>query len=178
MNMNHRITFLIGASGSGKTAVARRLEAAQLASIQICYFDSIGVPDVSDMIRDYGSGEEWQRTKTREWVAIISDQYLAANDVLLDGQTRPSFIEEACSVSNISSFDILLLDCADDVRRARLAERGQPDLATERMMDWARYLRNECRRRSLPIVDTTNETIDDVASSIAQLMGRHVDLRC
>jgi hypothetical protein len=32
--------------------VARRLEATQLASLQICYFDSIGVPDASEMIRD------------------------------------------------------------------------------------------------------------------------------
>jgi adenylate kinase family enzyme len=175
--MSHRITFLIGASGSGKTAAAQRLEAAQLAQLQICYFDSIGVPDVSDMIREYGSGEEWQRVKTREWVAAIRDRYLATNDVLLDGQTRPSFIDEACRTCKIGTFDILLLDCTDDVRRARLAERRQAHLATERMMDWARYLRNECQRRNLPIIDTTNETINDVATSIAQFMGRGVPLR-
>ena len=170
--MKHRITFLIGASGVGKTTVAQRFEAAQLAQLQVCYFDRIGVPDVSDMIREYGSGEEWQRVKTREWVAAIKDRYLATNDVLLDGQTRPSFIEETCRVCKISMFDILLLDCTDDVRRARLAARGQPELATEQMMDWARYLRSECHRRNLPIVDTTNETIGDVAASIAQFMGR------
>ena|SRR5437868_2437318 len=170
--MNHRILFLIGASGAGKTAVAQGLEAAQLASLQICYFDRIGVPDVSDMIREYGSGEQWQRVKTIEWVATIRDQYLATNDVLLEAQTCPSFIEEACSVGKVGSFDTLLLDCADDVRRARLAERRQADLATEQMMDWARYLRNECRRRNLPIIDTTNETINDVVKSVMQFMGR------
>src|SRR5215216_4799 len=170
--MTHRITFLIGASGAGKTAAAQRLEAAQLASLRICYFDSIGVPDISDMIREYGSGEEWQRVKTHEWVATIRDRYLATSDVLLDGQTRPSFIDEACRVRNVGLFDILLLDCADDIRRARLAERHQADLATERMLDWARHLRNECRRRNLPIIDTANETIDDVVTSIMQFMGR------
>jgi dephospho-CoA kinase len=170
--MNHRISFLIGASGAGKTAVARRLEARELASLQICYFDRIGVPDVSDMIREYGSGEEWQRVKTHEWVATIRDQYLATNDVLLDAQTRPSFIEQACSVGKVGLFDILLLDCTDDIRRARLAERRQADLATKKMMDWARYLRNECRRRNLPIIDTTNRTINDVVISVMQFMGR------
>jgi dephospho-CoA kinase len=170
--MKHRILFLIGASGAGKTTVARGLEAAQLASLQICYFDRIGVPDVSDMIREYGSGEEWQRVKTLEWVATIRDRYLATNDVLLDAQTRPSFIEEACSVGKVGSFDILLLDCDDDIRRARLAERRQADLATKQMLDWARHLRNECRRRNVPIIDTTNETINDVVKSVMQFMGR------
>jgi adenylate kinase family enzyme len=169
--MNHRISFLIGASGAGKTAVAQRLEAAGLASLQVCYFDRGGVPDASDMIREYGSGEAWQRVRTREWVETIRDQHLATNDVLLDAQTRPSFIEEACSVAKVGAFDIILLDCADDVRRARLAERCQAYLAIEEMMDWARYLRNECRRRNLPIIDTTNETIHDVVMSVVQLMG-------
>ena len=170
--MKHRITFLIGASGAGKTAAAERLEAAQLGCLQICYFDRIGVPDVSAMVREYGSGEEWQRVKTHEWVAIIKSRYLATSDVLLDLQTRPSFIEEACRVQKIDLFDILLLDCADDVRNARLSKRYQLDLATRQMAAWARYLREECRRRNLPVIDTTNATIDGVVASIMQLIGR------
>jgi dephospho-CoA kinase len=169
--MSNQILFLIGASGAGKTAVAERLESGNSASLKVCYFDRIGVPHMSDMIRDFGSGEEWQRIKTHEWVQSIKNQYLPLSDVLLDGQTRPGFIEEACGASRTTSFRIVLLDCADEVRRARLTKRHQADLATDQMMEWARYLRNDCRRRGLPIVDTTHREIDDVAMSVMQFIG-------
>jgi adenylate kinase family enzyme len=168
--MPHRLTFLIGASGAGKSAVSEKIAAANLPHLIVCHFDRIGIPSERDMIREHGSGEGWQRAKTLEWARVISAQHLSRNDVILDAQVRPSFIEEACGISGISRMAIILLDCSDDVRRARLIERAQPELANEQMTNWARYLRAEMQVRRLPIIDTSKVTIAEVAKQVMQLV--------
>jgi len=47
------------------------------------------------------------------------------------------------------------MDCCDSVRVARLTnDRRQPDLATEDMMNWGRFLREEAKRGGYEILDT------------------------
>jgi adenylate kinase family enzyme len=168
--MPHKLTFLIGASGAGKSAVSERIAAANLPHLLVCHFDRIGVPSERERIREYGSDGAWQRAKTHEWARMISEQHLPTNDVILDAQVRPSFIEEACQMCGIEGMGTILLDCSDDVRRARLAQRGQPELANEQMTNWARYLRAEMQARRLPIIDTSKVTIDEVTKQVMQLV--------
>ena len=48
--------------------------------------------------------------------------------------------------------------------------RGQPELASDRMTSWAVYFRGEADARGLPIIDTTDLTVDEVASELEALL--------
>ncbi len=50
---------------------------------------------------------------------------------------------------------MILMDCDDETRTRRLTqERGQPELANPRMMDWARFLRREAHEAGCEVLDT------------------------
>lgn len=156
---DHHVFFLIGAAGVGKTTAAKQVDTAS-PSVAVCYFDEIGVPSHEEMVAAYGSPEEWQRAKTIEWAQIIADTYLPRGDVILDTQTRPPFIHDACRQAGIDNYRIVLFDCSDEVRAERLTARGQPELETPDMENWARYLRRECAAdpRCVVINTTTKPT--------------------
>lgn len=156
-----KIIFIIGASGSGKTTVLKNLEKQLPEQYLLLHFDSIGVPSVDAMIAQFGSVEEWQRIKTIEWVSKICKDYSENLRVILDAQTRPSFIKEACELCDVS-YEVILLDCNDIERKKRLVARGHAELANENMMNWAAFLRRECQLHNYIIIDTTTHTIDEV----------------
>src|SRR6185369_13973279 len=116
------------------------------------------VPPVDEMIREYGSQEEWQRAHTISWVGQMKERFLPDNDILFDMQTRPLFIEEACKKSGISSYEIILFDCSDEERKRRLIVRGQPELAHADMMNWAKHLREKCIEGGHPIIENSGLT--------------------
>jgi dephospho-CoA kinase len=167
----HKIVFVTGASGSGKTTLLQDLEQRHMFHAQFCYFDSIGVPSTEAMEEEYGSGEEWQRQTTIQWVKDIKSTYLTDVDVILDGQMRLGFILEACKRYDIENFDIILLDCSDSERMRRLVDRGQPELANKTMMSWATFLRNEVQHTNKAVVlDTTNKSLKDSTQSLLELI--------
>ena len=47
-----RLVILIGASGSGKTTIARAIEHRYPDEVEVLYFDRIGVPPVEEMIAE------------------------------------------------------------------------------------------------------------------------------
>jgi dephospho-CoA kinase len=168
----HTIYFVIGASGSGKTSAVHALKNNGLSGLRTFFFDSIGVPSPEERIEKWGSGDGWQRAMTIEWVKRIKSD-LANSKVLLDGQTRPSFIDEACEIHDITSYKVILIHCSDDVRRARLLQRGQPELADQRMMDWAKYLSRETARIGGIIIHNDNLSIVETAAALATIVGGH-----
>ncbi len=161
-----QLFFIIGASGSGKTTVVKEIEKMMLTDFKTIYFDSIGVPNMDEMNDKYGGPEQWQRVKTVEWIEIIKQKFLTNVNVIFDGQTRPSFVEEGCTSMELTNYSVILLDCSDDERRKRLFNRGQKELADANMMNWANYLRNECEQRGYLILDNTKfteqQTVDKV----------------
>lgn len=157
--------FLIGASGGGKTTAAKALEANKIPTLSFYYFDSIGVPSFEEMVKEYGSTDEWQRIKTIEWAQKLKND-LSSTSVVLDAQTRPSFIEEACQKANIKNYAIILFDCSDAVRKDRLTRRNQPELANEQMMNWAAYLRKECAERNAVVIDTSTLPIAAMSGAL------------
>jgi dephospho-CoA kinase len=161
-----KLIFVTGASGAGKTATLKTLESEKMSGVIFCYFDSIGVPSDEEMIARFGSGEEWQRQSTIEWVRRIKQEYLADSVVILDGQARQSFIVEACAAMGVGDYAIILFDCAETVRNTRLHARGQPELANSRMENWALYLRDQSRQRGDVILDTTHISIPEAAQRI------------
>lgn len=149
-----KILFVTGASGSGKTTLLKELESVDKLNASYYYFDSIGVPSHEEMVRDYGSGDEWQRQTTQVWLdRILSDN--KRDIAILDGQMRLAFILDACRQKGFENYKIILVDCNDRVRRNRLAKRGQPELASEDMMNWAAYLRREAVDIGATVLDTS-----------------------
>lgn len=157
----YKIIFVIGASGSGKTTIIKAFDKAGLSNFKTVYFDSIGVPSLEEMNVKYNGPEGWQRIKTIEWVKTIKETLISDTHVILDGQTRPIFIEEACIENKIIAYEVILFDCSDQERTERLVARGHPELANEQMMNWARYLRQECQKRAYQIIDNTGFTFEE-----------------
>jgi hypothetical protein len=166
-----RFVVLIGASGSGKTAIASAIEQRHGDEVRVFYFDRIGVPSVDRMITAYGSGEAWQRAKTLEWMAKLAPLCGSGPGLLLEGQTRLSFLAEAAEATGITAYSPILVDCNDQTRVKRLSlERQQPELVNEEMMNWATYLRRDAKKRGCDILDTSRIALDQsVAYVIAQL---------
>jgi shikimate kinase len=161
------LVILTGASGSGKTTIARAIEHRYADEVEVLYFDQIGVPSVEQMIAEYGSGKEWQRARTLEWMAKLAQFAKSGRRLLFEGQTRLSFLEEGASAAGGLAYFPILLDCDDETRSKRLAiERRQPELADEKMMNWARYLRSEAKRRGCEVVDTSSLSLDEGMSYV------------
>jgi dephospho-CoA kinase len=110
---------------------------------------------------------------TIDWVRRIRPE-LATAPAVLDGQTRPSFIAEACELNRVTSYRIMLITCSDAVRRARLLQRGQPELANDQMMEWARYLVAETRRIGGTIIDNDCLSIAETATVLARIVSGDV----
>jgi len=165
----NKIYFLIGASGAGKTTAVKELEKGR-NDIQFCYFDSIGVPSNEEMVKEYGSGENWQKAKTIEWVKRIKKEFLKDKPVILDVQTRPEFIQIACQENNIQNYQVILFDCSDEIRTQRLIVRGRPELANKEMLNWANFLRSESKKYNYSIVDTSGILLSDMASTLEKAL--------
>ncbi len=63
--MTMRLIVLTGASGSGKTAIAKAIGATQSDRVEVLHFDSIGVPSAEESLA-WGPVGAWQRAMTLE----------------------------------------------------------------------------------------------------------------
>jgi mannose-6-phosphate isomerase-like protein (cupin superfamily) len=166
------IVVVTGASGVGKTALVKALEARRLPDIGCYYFDSIGVPDSAEMTREFGSPGGWQVAMTRRWIERLAANPDGVAVAVLDGQTRPAVVAEALRDIGSGSGRSILVDCNADVREARLrGPRGQPELATARMDSWAAYLRGQADALGLRVIDTTSLTPEEGAEELLRVLG-------
>jgi LPS sulfotransferase NodH len=158
-----RILVVTGASGVGKTTLVRLVEARGISGASFYYFDSMGVPTVEEMAREFRSPANWQIAMTNRWIA-----WLARSEgglCVLDGQVRPTAAREAFARYQVEG-RVLLLDCTHPVREARLRERQQPELNTRDMACWASYLRGQADALDLPVLDTSGMTVEDAVESL------------
>ena len=59
------IFFITGASGSGKTTLLTQLaQSADVPGASYHFFDSVGIPSLEVMQRDFGGPERWQEHAT------------------------------------------------------------------------------------------------------------------
>src|SRR5271163_2602488 len=131
---------LTGASGSGKTSIAKAIASRYREHVDVYHFDRIGVPSVEQMIANYGSGEAWQRAMTNEWLARIAATPHMGRHVLFEGQMRFTVISEAAAAAGITGYTLILVDCDDATRTKRLAfDRPRANLANPTMMNWAKH---------------------------------------
>jgi 2-phosphoglycerate kinase len=163
-----KIIFLTGASGVGKTTIVDALQAKNKDTYLLFeHFDSIGIPSTSDMIEQAGSGEKWQKITTYKWIEKIINKYQVQDTVIIEGQTRLNYIEDACQNLGVTKYSIILIDCNWEIMQSRLLnERKQAELITNNMRNWANFLRNQARRKNIPIIDTSHKTLEDVLEII------------
>lgn len=169
------LVILTGASGSGKTTLARAIQQSCPAHCEVLFFDSAGVPSPEEMAA-FGDGHQpggaWQRATTIQWMERIAGTLRTGTSVLFEGQMRIAFIREALALSRIEGAHIVLLDCDDATRAARLhLDRNQPELANADMMAWSRYLRDEAGFAGCEILDTGKVTLAQCRDHILQFFN-------
>src|ERR1051325_948540 len=163
------LLFVVGASGAGKTAAVRALETRALPGVRCYYFDTIGVPGPPCMERDGDGGERWQEDAPKRWIERLVANLDQVEVAVLEGQTRPSFIEPLVVRAGVKHSRIVLLDCVPEVRAERLRRpRDQPDLASRQMQEWAAYLRGQADALGLTVLDTSRTSIEAVADGLHQ----------
>lgn len=165
--MADRILFVVGASGSGKTAALEHLRSLPDFDGACYFFDEIGVPTEAEIRELDDRGISWQAQATCAWIEKLagSQDGLA----ILEGQTTPTCIAAEAERAKLPRWRTVLLDCDAETRGRRLGRRGQPELATPRMDNWAAYLRGQADALQLSVLDTSALTIAEVAGAVRRL---------
>jgi thymidylate kinase len=157
---------ITGASGAGKTtAVAALREQIERRVLPTLELDMLGVPSTDEMQAAWESPRGWQKAMTWHWVYTARHVYRTHPLVVLEGCFDPQYAIAACSAHRVRSV-VVLLHATDDVRQARLAKRGQPELETDDMRQWASYLHEHTQQLGGAVVDACG-SIDEVLDAIA-----------
>jgi hypothetical protein len=108
-------------------------------------------------------------------MARLSSLVTQGHSVLFEGQSRFAFLVEAAERAGIMPYACILIDCDDETRTRRLSiDRGQPNLASAEMMNWASFLRNEASAYGCEILDTSNLTVEQGVERVIREVRRHV----
>lgn len=124
--------FILGASGSGKTAALPGLRAA-LGEIRWHDFDENGVPNGD-------CPACWRPIRTEYWLSVAHANQRSQVDTGVAGGAVPGEILACPSAEQLEAIRMLLLDCQDVQRIARLRERGGLQ-ACQSILNWAAWLR-------------------------------------
>lgn len=174
MNKLKYFYFITGASGVGKTTLIKGLEEKYKDKKNwiFFHFDSVGVPSVEEMEKQFGSREEWQRTTIHKWVEKILKEHTNKESVFLEGQVNIDFIREALEKYSLKNFKIILLDCGEQEIAFRLErKRGQSELVNQDMKNWAIFLRKQAQELKITILDTTKLSQEEIMQKFENLVG-------
>ena len=160
------LVAITGASGAGKTALAHRIRTLIPTLPALC-FDSLGVPTADEMIVGWDDGRAWQKAMTWHWVQTAKAVFRTRPLVLLEGSFDPQYAVAACHANRVP-LRVVVLDVDASTRQARLASRGQPELATIDMTSWSDYLRDAAKPLGGHVVDARG-TLDDVADRVCAI---------
>ena len=146
------ILFLNGASGAGKTTIAEKLSCS---SVHWLHPDGLWETPKMD-----------QRELTLKAVqeAILNHQ--CSDFVVIDSQLRHHFMLEAFRASSVNRGNQILLHCKESVRKQRLTNRGWESSRIDQMEKWAQYLHRESIEVGNVIIDTAENTIDEVVVAV------------
>jgi hypothetical protein len=158
---------ITGASGAGKTTALAALRTTIDARVlPALFFDSLGVPPEAHMHAAWESPRGWQKAMTWFWVQAAKNVYRTHPLVVLEGSYDPQYAIAACS-ANRMRHAVVLLHAEPPVLTQRLSERGQPELATEDMASWARYLHETTPQLGGHVVDASasvTEVVDAICA--------------
>lgn len=161
--------FVTGASGCGKTSLINNLELDK-SYVEIKSFDDIGVPSIEEMIEQYGSCEKWQEATTSKWVELLVN-INSKQLIILEGSINPKFIKSACDRFGIENYLLICLDIDRAAREDRLISlRGQPELVTDDMNNWAVFLKNETELLGGVIIKS--ESLSAMKADFYRVLGK------
>jgi gluconate kinase len=186
----HKVYFVAGASGSGKTAIVENLKDLLGESVAIYDFDDIGVPADAD--------KKWRQQATEKWLQKIVAQ---KRDVCLMGQMVLGEIVACPSARALGKISFCFFDVGDFERVQRLKKRGGYSV-DQNMLNWASWLRmhhqdpqweqrviieggweglDHSRWQALKewdqvarvvVCDTTGLSVEQVAQGVAEIVSR------
>jgi aminoglycoside 6'-N-acetyltransferase len=152
------ITYVLGAPGSGKSAVAGPL-ASLMPDHVVLDWDAFMTPAAAlaggDVTQD---PDAWPAYRQLIRAALETMAHL------------PVVVLGVCTPDELEGWPIdkwLLLDCTDEERRRRLHRQARPDRLAEGIDDAAEY-----RSLGLPAIDTTGHTAEEVAADLARFVQR------
>ncbi len=157
--------WLTGASGVGKTTLLSSLKEKYLNNNtwEFFKFDSIGVPTNEEMVKEFGSGENWQKEKTYEWIEKMVMGCQDKELIIMDGQANLDFIKTGFEKQGFDNYKIILIDCEQEVMVKRLVDqRQQAWLASDDMKNWLKFLRKQAQDFGATIIETSHITTAQV----------------
>jgi RNase adaptor protein for sRNA GlmZ degradation len=90
---------------------------------------------------------------------------------VMDGQANLEFIKTGFDKQNFKNYQIVLIDCQQNIMVKRLInERQQAWLASEDMKNWLKFLRNQAQSLQVPVIDTSNITPDQAVERLEKLI--------
>ena len=164
--------IMTGASGVGKTTIARTIRRLH-PEISVFLDEELERPSerfMENIGPTEGPGGPFQRGFALYSIPAIAKARESGRPILLDCQCRIAFIREAIAETKIADTRVVLVECDDTTRDARLDGRGSPELAHEQMRNWSKYLHCEAVEAGLEILDTGAHTLEEnVAHILAYL---------
>jgi AAA domain-containing protein len=163
-----RPLFIVtGASGSGKTAVlaplARRLAGRCVA------FDVDWLMDAASALSS-GQPINWPAFRDA-WLAVAHGVAQSGMPTVLLGPFIPGHLQELPSRRWIAGIHFIVLDCPDELRRARISARPPwRSRDIDEQVTFGQWLRDNITDR----VDTSSGTPEDAAAAIAAWIDRHL----
>ena len=128
---------MFGSSASGKTTVLDALR-GRIPALAAHDHDEIGVPP--------GADTAWRHRANETWVQRALEYQAEGTGLLLGAQTPIGELLATPSATRLEAISACLLDCADDVRSARLRERpawrgtSKPETWPD-LLAWAEWMR-------------------------------------
>lgn len=185
--MTPALLCITGASGAGKTAVVAALrdriehsgtdDRPSRRVLPALELDGLGVPSHDEMVAGWESPRGWQKAMTWHWVHTARHVYRTHPLVVLEGSFDPQYAIAACAAHRVW-LAVLVLHAGDDVRRERLARRGQPALDTSEMSQWASYLRESAQQLGGVVIDACppiEQIVDTIAGHAVTLVDDLVE---
>ena len=158
-SLQGQFVILTGASGVGKTSIAQAIE-DEYPDVIVYQGDRIGLPS-EEILSGFGPvegpGGPLQRGFALHWIGVIAPTLSSGRPVLLEASCRIAFLQEALKRHGVPHARVILVECDDQARDARLIhDRRQPELANENMRGWSRFLHEEALDAGYEILDTTH----------------------
>jgi hypothetical protein len=161
------VFVVTGASCSGKTAalapLARRLSGRCVTLDADLLMDSAAALSGSQPVN-------WPAFRGA-WLAIAHGVAQSGMPTVLLAPFIPAHLRDLPARRWIAEIRFILLDCPDELRRARISARPPwRDRDIEEQVEFGRWLRRNIPDR----IDTSSGTPDDTAAAIAARINRHL----
>lgn len=169
-----KIFFITGASGVGKISLVNGLKDKykNKDGLIFLHFDSIGVPSVKEMIKDFGSVENWQKQITYQWIEKMLNEYEKNDKIIFEGQVNLQFIIDGFRKHNFTGYKIILIDCREDIMIKRLTiDRNQPEIINDDMKNWLKFLRKQANDFNTDIIDASDMTKEEVVNTLESMIS-------